>query len=154
MTETLIAETAVASTTGLAKVALSNLATPHKGRKLHLLLLENNTSDRAQILLELRSGGFDVRCEVVETALQFRAQLQNGCPDLVLASYNLGQWRGMEALAILREKCLDAPLIIVSDEVSGVKAVECIKQGANDYVRKDSLGRYQFPLFAACRSAI
>ncbi|MDP9160110.1 MAG: response regulator [Acidobacteriota bacterium] len=121
MTETLIAETEVASTKALAEVVVSNLATPHKGRKLHLLLLENNPSDRAQILLELRSGGFDVRCEVVETALHFRAQLQNGCPDVVLANYNLGQWKGMEALAILRKKCLETPLIIVSGEDGGSK---------------------------------
>ncbi len=57
----------------------------------------------------------------------------------------------MEALAILREQCLEAPLIIVSGAIGGVRAVECIKQGANDYVSKESLGRLSISVNERCR---
>ena len=78
---------------------------------------------------------------IVQTADQFRQKLQTTTPDVVLADYNLGSWRGMEALEILRSAGLDIPLILVSGAVGDVTAVECIKQGATDYVLKDSLTR-------------
>ncbi len=105
------------------------------------LLVEDNLADSELVLRELRRGGFEVTCDVVQTADQFRQKLQTTTPDVVLADYNLGSWRGMEALEILRSAGLDIPLILVSGAMGDVTAVECIKQGATDYVLKDSLTR-------------
>jgi signal transduction histidine kinase len=109
--------------------------------RFSVLLVEDNLADSELVLRELRRGGFEVTCEVVQTADQFRQKLQTTTPDVVLADYNLGSWRGMEALEILRSAGLDIPLILVSGAVGDVTAVECIKQGATDYVLKDSLTR-------------
>jgi signal transduction histidine kinase len=109
--------------------------------RLSALLVEDNLADSELVLRELRRGGFEVSSEVVQTADQFRQKLQTTNPDVVLADYNLGSWRGMEALEILRSAGLDIPLILVSGAVGDVTAVECIKQGATDYVLKDSLTR-------------
>jgi signal transduction histidine kinase len=105
------------------------------------LLVEDNLADSELVLRELRRGGFEVTCDVVQTADEFRQKLQTTTPDVVLADYNLGSWRGMEALEILRSAGLDIPLILVSGAMGDVTAVECIKQGATDYVLKDSLTR-------------
>jgi signal transduction histidine kinase len=105
------------------------------------LLVEDNLADSELVLRELRRGGFEVTCDVVQTADQFRQKLQTTTPDVVLADYNLGSWRGMEALEILRSAGLDIPLILVSGAMGDVTAVECIKLGATDYVLKDSLTR-------------
>jgi signal transduction histidine kinase len=105
------------------------------------LLVEDNLADSELVLRELQRAGFEVTCDVVQTADQFRQKLQTTTPDVVLADYNLGSWRGMEALEILRSAGLDIPLILVSGAVGDVTAVECIKQGATDYVLKDSLTR-------------
>jgi signal transduction histidine kinase len=109
--------------------------------KLKVLLVEDNQTDGELVLHELRRGGFDVEGEVVDSADTFRQRLKERTPDLVLADYNLGQWRGMEALEIMRSEGLDIPLILVSGTLGDVTAVECIKQGATDYVLKDSLAR-------------
>jgi signal transduction histidine kinase len=109
--------------------------------KLKVLLVEDNPADGELALHELRQGGFDVAGEVVETAEGFRQRVRERTPDLVLAAYNLGQWRGMEALEILRSEGLDIPLILVSGTLGDVTAVECIKQGASDYVLKTALAR-------------
>jgi signal transduction histidine kinase len=109
--------------------------------KLKLLLVEDNPADGELVLRELRQGGFDVACEVVETAAAFRQRVRERTPDLVLADYHLEQWRGMEALKILRCEGLDIPLILVSGALGDVTAVECIKEGATDYVLKNSLDR-------------
>ncbi|MEP6644337.1 MAG: ATP-binding protein [Acidobacteriaceae bacterium] len=137
---TIAAETSISATTGHTEVATSSSSAPEI-RKLYLLLLENSSMDRALILQELRIGGFEVTYEVIATAAQLRTQLQRKCPDVVLANYSLVGWEGIEALPILREQCLDVPLIIVSDSIVEMKAVECIKRGASDYVRKESLWR-------------
>jgi CheY-like chemotaxis protein len=108
---------------------------------LHVLLVEDDSGDREMILHELAKGEFEITSEVVRTAEEFRQRIRTHCPDVVLSDYNLGQWRGTEALEILRAEGLDIPLILVSGVLGDVTAVECIKQGVTDYVHKDSLAR-------------
>lgn len=108
---------------------------------IHVLLVEDNAADCQLILRELRVGGFEVTSAMAQTPEQFREAVSAHCPDIVLADYNLGQWRGIEALTILRELKLEVPLILVSGALGDVTAVDCIKRGATDYVLKDALAR-------------
>jgi len=117
------------------------VALAHNRERLQVLLVEDSAADSELVLRELRRGGFEVTGEVVGSAEQFRSALRANPPDIVLADYNLGQWRGMEAVQILHEENLDIPLILVSGALGDVLAVECIKQGATDYVLKGSLAR-------------
>ena len=117
------------------------MALAHNLERLQVLLVEDSAADSELVLRELRRGGFEVTGEVVGSAEQFRSALRANPPDIVLADYNLGQWRGMEAVQILHEENLDIPLILVSGALGDVLAVECIKQGATDYVLKGSLAR-------------
>jgi two-component system, sensor histidine kinase and response regulator len=114
---------------------------PGEKTKLCILMVEDTAADSELILRHLRRAGFEITGDVVQTAQQFRERLRPTPPDVVLADYNLGQWRGMETLDILREENLDVPLILVSGALGDVTAVECIKQGATDYVLKDALTR-------------
>jgi signal transduction histidine kinase len=117
---------------------------------LRVLLVEDDPADRDLILRELGKGEFEIISDVVGTAEEFRERIRTNRPDVVLADYNLGQWRGTEALEILRQEGLDIPLILVSGALGDVAAVECIKQGVTDYVLKDSLAR----LLVALRGAL
>lgn len=119
--------------------------------QLRVLLVEDNPGDRDLILQELGKGEFDVISDVVQTAEEFRQRMKTNIPDVVLADYNLGQWRGMEALEILRSEGLDIPLILVSGAMGAVTAVECLKQGVTDYVLKDSLSRLSVALRGALK---
>ncbi len=119
--------------------------------QLRVLLVEDNPGDRDLILHELGKGEFDVTSDVVQTAEEFRQRIQTNPPDVILADYNLGQWRGTEALEILRAEGLDIPLILVSGALGAVTAVECIKQGVTDYVLKDSLARLSVALRGALK---
>jgi signal transduction histidine kinase len=78
---------------------------------------------------------------VVQTEEEFERQLRLHSPDVVIANYNLPQWKGMEALEVLKRAGLDIPLILVSGALGDVTAVECIKRGATDYALKDGLAR-------------
>jgi light-regulated signal transduction histidine kinase (bacteriophytochrome) len=78
---------------------------------------------------------------VVQAEAEFERQLPLHRPDLVIADYNLPQWKGMDALEVLRREGLEIPLILVSGALGDITAVECIKRGATDYVLKDGLAR-------------
>ena len=92
-------------------------------------------------IAELRRGGFEVSADVVETQNQVRDHLEKTKYDIILADYSLPNFRGMDTLDILREKNLHTPLILVTGALNSETAVECVKQGAMDYILKDHLAR-------------
>jgi len=109
--------------------------------ELRVLHVEDNELDAELVAQALRNGGFSFSVVVVQTETGFERQLRLQSPDVVIADYDLPQWKGMEALDVLRREGLEIPLILVSGALGDVTAVECIKRGATDYVLKDGLAR-------------
>ncbi len=127
---------------------MSSLGTKLEGQssaeprpKLRALLVEDNQLDAELVLRALRKDNFDVSALIVQDEGAFTRALRVHCPEIVLADYNLPEWKGMEVLTVLRREGLDIPMILVSGALGDVTAVECIKQGATDYVLKDGLAR-------------
>src|ERR1039458_1937634 len=112
-----------------------------EANEIRVLHVEDNELDAGLVTQELRKGGFSFSVVVVQTEAEFERELRLHLPDVVIADYNLPQWKGMEALDVLRREGLDIPLILVSGALGDVTAVECIKRGATDYVLKDGLAR-------------
>lgn len=110
-------------------------------RDLRALVVEDDAADVDLVRRALRNGGFDMQCDVVQTAAEFTERIRNGNYELVLADYRLPGWNGMETVEILRQQGFDIPVVLVSGSLGELKAVECIKQGASDYVLKDDLER-------------
>ena len=109
--------------------------------KLRILIIEDNPADADLELAELRRAGFEVSSDLAQSRLEVSDHLDKNTYDVVLADYNLPQFRGMEAVQIIRDKGLTLPLILVTGALKSVTAVECVKQGATDYVLKDHLAR-------------
>lgn len=109
--------------------------------QLRVLLVEDNPADVELELLTLRKDGFDVSGDVAQTAEEFTSRIRSAHYDLILADYNLPQWRGTETVDILCRENLDIPLIVVTGYLGEEKAVDYIKQGATDCVLKDRLAR-------------
>ena len=108
---------------------------------LRFLLVEDNLVDVELVERVLRRAGFDFTFAVVQTPEDFTRELRANRPHVVLADYNLPHWRGMEALEILAREGLDIPLILVTGALGDMTAVDCIKEGATDYVLKGALTR-------------
>jgi len=111
------------------------------GSILRVLVVEDDPADLALVLHALQASEFEPRSEVAQTAEEFTEQVRRNSYDVVLADYKLPQWNGMETVELLRREGLDIPVIVVSGALGELKAVECIKQGAADYVLKDHLAR-------------
>ena len=91
---------------------INNVA-PQPG-ELRVLHVEDNDADAELVAQALRRGGLAVSVIVVQDEAEFRQQLKARPPDVVIADYNLPQWKGMEALEVLRSEGLDTPLVLVS----------------------------------------
>ncbi|MGQ0812621.1 MAG: putative bifunctional diguanylate cyclase/phosphodiesterase [Nitrospiraceae bacterium] len=107
---------------------------------LRLLILEDCAADAELMLEHLREAGFEPDYQRVWTETDYLASLEKS-PDLILSDYSLPQFDGRRALRLLKERGLDIPFIIVSGCIGEEVAVECMKEGAADYLLKDRLAR-------------
>lgn len=114
---------------------MSAAATP-----LRLLIVEDREDDAEIMALDLAEAGYDVSWARVDTETDFLGALDPSL-DVVLADYSVPSFDTMRALAILQDKGLDVPFIIVSGTISEEAAVDCLKRGAADYLVKDRLHR-------------
>jgi signal transduction histidine kinase len=108
---------------------------------LSILLVEDNPADARICLWELEKAGLEVNADVVQSLKDFTERLNAKSYDIVLADQNLPGWTGMDALAALRSLEKEIPFILITGSLGEEAAVDCIKQGASDYVLKGRLAR-------------
>jgi signal transduction histidine kinase len=109
--------------------------------RLRALVVEDEPVDVELALRSLRLADLEVTGDVAQTAEEFTEMVRKNSYDVILADYKLPGWNGMESVEILRKEGLDVPVILVSGALGEQTAVECIKQGAADYILKDNLAR-------------
>ncbi len=120
---------------------------------LRILLAEDSESDAELILLELKRGGLDFRSRRVQTEADFRRELDEFQPHLVISDFSMPQFSGPKALAITRESRGDVPFIFISGTIGENVAVDMMKAGADDYVMKNNLARLMPALKRELREA-
>jgi two-component system, cell cycle sensor histidine kinase and response regulator CckA len=108
---------------------------------IHLLLVEDSEDDALLLLRHLQLGGYETICDRVVDRMTMIESLHRTSWDLVIADYMLPNFNGLAALAILKEKNIDIPFIIVSGTIGEDVAVQAMKAGAHDYVMKGNLTR-------------
>jgi two-component system, cell cycle sensor histidine kinase and response regulator CckA len=108
---------------------------------IRFLMLEDNLADAELALRNLIRSGLHVDASVVRTAPEFQQKLHVEKFDIVLCDFTLPGWSGLDALHWLRQSGYEIPFIYVSGTLGEDTAVECIKQGATDYVLKNNLER-------------
>ncbi len=106
---------------------------------LRMLILDRETNIDTTISA-LRQAGFAPAWQCVQTEADYLAHLYNSI-DIIIAAYATPQLTALRALALLRERGLDIPLIIVVDTLREEEAVAGLKQGASDYIVKHRLER-------------
>jgi len=106
---------------------------------LRLLLVEDSENDATLLLRELNRGGFAVEHRRVDDRIGMLDALQTKEWDVIVCDNNMPGFGGLEALEIYQASGLDMPFIIVSGAIEKEVEVECMRQGAHDYLMKDSL---------------
>src|SRR6266487_759119 len=110
-------------------------------KELDILIIEDVVHDAELIEQELRSGGLAFRSRRIQNREALLHELQQGRPDVVLSDFTLPEFDALQALHLLRQRQLDIPFILVTGTRSEEVAVECIREGADDYILKASLKR-------------
>ncbi len=111
------------------------------GQPLLALLVEDNEHDAQLVLRELKLGDFDVTFERVDTPEAMAAALAKQPWDLVISDFSMPRFTAPLALALVKERKLDLPFIIVSGTVGEDAAVEALRAGAHDFMPKGKLAR-------------
>jgi len=121
------------------------------GRAVRVLLLEDVETDAELVMAELRRADLVFEARRVETGTEFAAALSQFAPDVILADYSLPQFNALEALAIVRASGSHVPVILVTGTQTEEIAVECMREGADDYILKERLARLPSAVFRALR---
>jgi CheY-like chemotaxis protein len=112
-----------------------------KDKSLHVLMVDDSEDDVLLIMRKLNKGGYNPVYERVETSAAMKKSLKKKQWDIVLCDYNMPNFSGPSAIAVLKEANIDIPIIMVSGTIGEKKAVECLRYGARDYIMKDNLSR-------------
>lgn len=110
---------------------------------LRVLIVED-LQDYAELLLfELKEGGYDpIYYQMADNIEAMKVALEDPQGwDVIICDHYMYNFSSLDALALLQEKALDIPFIIVSGSINEDVAVTAMKAGARDYVYKGNLTR-------------
>src|SRR4051812_16190293 len=110
-------------------------------QRLQVLFVEDSEDDALLILHALARGGYDVDHQRVQTAADLSAALAHDQWDVVLSDFQMPNFTGPEAAAMVRDSGLELPFIILSGTVGEETAVEALRAGAHDFLIKGRLAR-------------
>jgi PAS domain S-box-containing protein len=116
-------------------------STTGESATIRILILEDNPADAALALRSLAAGGLRVESDQTRNASEFMQWAAAKAYDVILCDFTLPGWGGLEALRWVRQFGLDVPFIYVSGTLGEETAVDCIREGATDYVLKNNLTR-------------
>jgi signal transduction histidine kinase len=104
-------------------------------------MLEDMDSDAELVEYELRKADVPFVITRATNKEDFLNALGGPPPDIILSDYSLPQFTGLEALRLVKAQDCKAPFILVTGSQTEEVAVECMREGAADYILKSALTR-------------
>ncbi len=117
------------------------MAAVQKRAPVRALIVEDSPADIELMVALLKRVDIPLEYDAVDSPGLFEQRLREAEYDIILADYNMQTWTAIDALEILRKSGKDIPFIVVTGTLGDEGAVECLKQGAADYVLKDRPAR-------------
>lgn len=109
--------------------------------EIKILILEDLATDAELAINEIKKSLPNTRFLIVNNETDFLKELQNFNPDLIITDLLLPSYDGITALKTVKEFSPFTPVIIFTGSVNEDTAVNCMKEGASDYVTKDQFRR-------------
>lgn len=110
-------------------------------KTLRVLLIEDSEEDAVLVAREIERNGYHPFVKRVDTEESLVAALDSGSWQVVLSDFSMPGFSPLAALAILLERGLDLPFIIVSGTIGEETAVAGMRAGVHDFVMKANLTR-------------
>ena len=109
----------------------SAVAAPRKGR---ILVADDEASLRLLLTNELTRAGYDV--DVVADGEMALAKIREEQYSVVLLDIIMPRKDGMEVLKNIRAEGIPVAVIVLTGNASMESAIECMKLGASEYIKK------------------
>jgi anti-anti-sigma factor len=106
---------------------------------LRVLSVDDNENDVLLLVRTLKRAGYTPEYVRVDTEEAMREVLQERPFDVVFLDHTMPQFSDIAALAVLREKGLGLPCIVLSGGIPEQEVVKAMKAGAHDFVHKRDL---------------
>jgi diguanylate cyclase (GGDEF)-like protein/PAS domain S-box-containing protein len=113
----------------------------HRRRPINVLFVHRDADVVDACQEELKKAGFDVSSDLVLTIAQCTEQLRSQRYDVVIAEYPSPNWKGSQALQLLRQTVQDIPLLFVTTAIGNEPIAELTAHGAFDYVEREHLAQ-------------
>ncbi|MDD9952203.1 MAG: response regulator, partial [Zetaproteobacteria bacterium] len=108
-------------------------------KTLHILLLEDDIEDAKLIERNLTHEMMHViRCETVKKARQL-AHTHHF--DIILTDLHVSDSNGLATLHKLLKHTKDIPIMVLSGMAKDDLAIQAVREGAQDFIRKDNISR-------------
>ncbi|MBI5459317.1 response regulator [Methanobacterium sp.] len=121
--------------------------------EIRVLILEDVPLDAELIETQLKREGLQFTSKIVEKEDDYRRELAEFQPSIILADHSLPQFDGITAMNLAREITPNTPFIFVSGKIGEDFAVEMLKEGATDYVLKNNLSKLPHSVVRALKEA-
>src|SRR5208282_2347300 len=108
-------------------------------KKLRVLLVEAFPDDARRTLAKLKQSGYAVKHLRVEDADSMQKALAEEAWDVVLCSYDLPGFCGLDALKAMQGAGIDLPFLFLSHDQREATVIQAIQAGAGGYIFKDNL---------------
>jgi PleD family two-component response regulator len=115
---------------------------------LRILFVDDNAADIGLEWRQLEDEGLVFEWRAVSDRAGLEAQVDEFKPHVILCDYSIPGFSGREALKVVRERVPGTPFIFISGTIGEERAVECLREGAADYVLKDNPRRLGRPCAA------
>lgn len=122
-------------------------------KETRILILEDQPTDVELAVRELRRADITFEYRGIETKESFLKELVDFSPDVILSDFALPQFNGLDALRLLKDLGIETPFILCTGSLTEEVAVECMKEGAFDYILKNSLKRLPSAVLHALRTS-
>jgi signal transduction histidine kinase len=114
-----------------------------------IVFLEDNPDDVELITHELNEAGLKFKSVRVDTKKEFINVVKEFSPSVILADYSLSTFNGIEAFQMLKDEKINIPFILVTGVLSEQMALQCIRDGIDDFVLKSNFKRLPQAIFNA-----
>jgi two-component system, cell cycle sensor histidine kinase and response regulator CckA len=110
-------------------------------RPVRVLIVEDSEDDALALVYELERGGYAPEWRRVDSRDEMRNTLSAETWQLIISDCRLSRFCADDAIALVRERRLDVPIIIVSSSNEPGGAIDTMRAGASDYILKSDIVR-------------
>lgn len=110
------------------------------GEPIRILIVEDEPADAELLVRQLQQDGYEPDWHRVDTESAFLDAL-NRPLHIIISDNAMPSFSAARALELLKQRGMQVPFVVVSRAIGEEQAVALMREGADDYVMKDRLGR-------------